>query len=194
MKNKYLVLLITLSLTLCACGKEGLVLSEDSDPNPNDQYENDRYASEKETSSFDTQKNEKEVCGVVHICGAVNDPGIYEFYEDQRLYELIEKAGGFDEEADTDAVNLAMGIEDAQQIRIPYIGEELVLSDDKLIDLNKANADELCTIPGIGESRAKAIIEYREQNGGFKNTEELMNVSGIKEATFNKIKPYVCIN
>ena len=102
-------------------------------------------------------------------------------------------AGGLDEEADADAVNLAMEVIDAQQIRIPYIGESINTPEDKLIDINKADVNELCTIPGIGESRAGAIIEYREANGGFKDIEELKNITGIKDATFNKIKPYVCV-
>jgi competence protein ComEA len=61
------------------------------------------------------------------------------------------------------------------------------------VDINKAGVEELCTIPGIGEARATAIIEYRESSGGFKEIEELKNISGIKDATFNKIKPYVCV-
>ena len=135
----------------------------------------------------------KEKAGCVYICGAVETPGIYEFCEGARLYELIEEAGGLDEEADADAVNLAMEVKDAQQIRIPYIGETLASDEEKLIDLNTASTADLCTIPGIGESRATAIIEYREKNGGFGDIEELKNISGIKDATFEKIKPYVCV-
>ena len=86
-----------------------------------------------------------------------------------------------------------MEVKDGEQIRIPYIGETLGIAEEKLVDINKAGVEELCTIPGIGEARATAIIEYRESSGGFTEIEELKNISGIKDATVNKIKPYVCV-
>ncbi|MBO4346879.1 MAG: helix-hairpin-helix domain-containing protein [Lachnospiraceae bacterium] len=190
MIKRFIVLILFAGLFLCAsCAENRLVLSEIPEDsqidlnNTNASYEN---------ASF-SDANEKKKAGCVYICGAVEKPGIYEFYEGARLYELIEEAGGLDEEADADAVNLAMEVKDAQQIRIPYIGETIASDEEKLIDLNTASTADLCTIPGIGESRATAIIEYREKNGGFSDIEELKNISGIKDATFEKIKPYVCV-
>ena len=180
MIKRFIVLILFAGLFLCAsCAENGLVLSEIPEDSQIDL--NNTNASDENASFSDA--NEKKKAGCVYICGAVETPGIYEFYEGARL----------DEEADADAVNLAMEVKDAQQIRIPYIGETKASDEEKLIDLNTASTADLCTIPGIGESRATAIIEYREKNGGFSDIEELKNISGIKDATFEKIKPYVCV-
>ena len=190
MIKRFIVLILFAGLFLCAsCAENGLVLSEIPEDS---QIDLNNINASDENASFSDAK-EKKKAGCVYICGAVETPGIYEFCEGARLYELIEEAGGFDEEADADAVNLAMEVKDAQQIRIPYIGETIASDEEKLIDLNTASTADLCTIPGIGESRATAIIEYREKNGGFGDIEELKNISGIKDATFEKIKPYVCV-
>ena len=131
----------------------------------------------------------KVIC--VHVCGAVNEPGVYELKEGERINDAVELAGGFDEEADRDAVNLVSVVSDAEQIRIPFIGESMGESDCGLININDADEDALCEIPGIGESRAKAIVDYRREHGGFTNTEELMQVPGIKEGIYARIIPYI---
>lgn len=208
-KSLYLLVLIC-SLSLCACNKDGLILSEVSEPYSLEQTESGTNQTEDGSSgSFDASDGTAgssdesegtagssdafmETAGYVHVCGAVKNPGIYEFTDGSRVFELIEKAGGFDEDADTESYNLALEVKDGQQIRIPYIGETIE-SESGLINLNKASVEELCTIPGIGESRAQAIISYRDKNGGFKDVEELKEISGIKDATFEKIKPYVCV-
>ncbi len=205
---------------MCACNKDGLILSDVSEPYSLEQTESGTNQTEDGSSgSFAAYKDnigssgaskdnagssdESEgaadssdasmgTAGYVHVCGAVKNPGIYEFSEGSRVFELIEKAGGFDDEADKDSYNLALEVKDGQQIRIPYIGETIE-SESGLINLNQASIEELCTIPGIGESRAQAIISYRDKNGGFKDVEELKEISGIKDATFEKIKPYVCV-
>lgn len=129
----------------------------------------------------------------VYLCGAVKNTGVYYFNEGERLWEIVKKAGGLDEDADTDAINMAAVLNDGEKIRIPYIGENIVSEEDSLININTASADELCTIPGIGPARANAIIAYREEIGGrFENIEQLKEVSGIKDGSFNKIKPYIC--
>lgn len=164
---------------VCGCTNDGLILSD----------------LEEENSTITTEYEEIKTDGkpgVIYLCGAVNNPGVYEFSDDTRLYEIVNEAGGLDEEADLDAINLAMEIKDGESIRIPYYGEKMSVPEDNLIDINSASLDELCGIPGIGESRASAIIAYREENGKFKSTEELMNISGIKEATYRKISVYVC--
>lgn len=181
MNKKILLFFLSLSLLfVVGCGDDGLVLSDVSEENSEQTIE---Y--EKENLS------EKE--GVVYLCGAVANPGVYSIKDDMRLYEAVEMAGGLDEEADLDAINLAQAVKDGESVRIPYYGETPVVSEDGLIDINSASSEQLCTIPGIGESRAQAIIEYREQNGGFSSPEELMNISGIKEATYKKIEGYVCV-
>ena len=192
MKKLLIIFIVSLSLFLISCDNNGLVLSEipESFPEETQQLNTNENGADP-APSFDAKK--EETAGCVYICGAVKNAGIYEFKEGARLYELIKEAGGLDEEADADAVNLAMEVKDGEQIRIPYIGETLSIADEKLIDINKADLKELCSIPGIDEARATAIIEYRDSNGGFKEIEELKNISGIKDATFNKIKPYVCV-
>ena len=191
MKKLLIVFIVSLSLFLISCDANGLILSEIPESFPEETLQLNTNENGADTApSFDAPK---EAAGYVYICGAVENAGIYEFKEGARLYELIEEAGGLDEEADADAVNLAMEVKDGEQIRIPYIGETIGITEEKLIDINKAGVEELCTIPGIGEARATAIIEYRNSNGGFKEIEELKNIPGIKDATFNKIKPYVCV-
>ena len=172
-----------------ACTEDSAVLSEVSENLP---CTTETINALEDEASFSDEKEDENI-GFVHICGAVKNPGIYRIRKGERLYEAIEEAGGFDEEADTEVVNLAKELSDAEQIRIPYIGENIQAEEDGLINLNKADVSELVTIPGIGESRANAIIEYRNINGGFKDIEELKNIPGIKDATFNKIKPYVCV-
>ena len=191
MKKILLTVFAILTVSLTACKNDGLVLSDTPEQYFTDEEkENNEKENAADASSFDANDDEKYF---VYICGAVENEGIYEFVPGTRLFELVERAGGLDEEADSSAINLAIEVTDEQFIRIPYIGEDLVSPDDNLINLNKAGVTELCTIPGIGESRANAIIEYREANGGFKDIEELKNIPGIKEATFSRIKGYVCV-
>ena len=111
----------------------------------------------------------------VHICGEVYFPGVYTVYEGSRIYEVIIQAGGFTKDADTEAVNQAKEVLDGEQIYIPSVQEKENEANAKgLININKASEAVLCTIPGIGLQRAKQIIEYREENGKFKNRKELL--------------------
>lgn len=168
---------------LCGCeDKEMVITNSNEDENGIQNDVSDEFVQSDETVKM-----------YVYLCGAVNKPGIYEIESDTRAFEVIEMGGGLDEEADADVINQASVVSDGQQIRIPYIGENINIPDDNLIDLNSASVEELCEIPGIGESRANSIIEYREKNNGFKSTEELMNISGIKEATYKKIESYVTV-
>ena len=115
----------------------------------------------------------------VYICGHVNSPGVVKCQSGMRLYEAVELAGGADDSADMSLVNLAE----------PVMEEET----KGLININKATAEELMTLPGIGSSRAADIVSYRTDNGRFQTIEDIMKVSGIKEAAFNKIRNYICV-
>ena len=131
----------------------------------------------------------------VHVCGEVYFPGVYTVYSQSRIYDVVQQAGGFTKEADTEAVNQARTVSDGEQIYIPSRnGKEESADSQGLIDLNKANEATLCTIPGIGSQRAKEIIDYREKNGSFKKIEDIMKVSGIKEGMFEKIAPYITVS
>ena len=144
-----------------------------------------------QTNDLTVKSKKGSMC--VYLCGAVKNIGVYYFDDGQQLFEIVEEAGGLDEDADTDSINMAAVLQDGEKIRIPYIGENITTEEDSLININTAGVDELCTIPGIGPARANAIIAYREEIGGrFENIEQLKEVSGIKDGSFNKIKPYIC--
>ena len=130
----------------------------------------------------------------VYVCGAVNREGVYELPCGSRVYEAIAMAGGFCADADARNVNQAEVLEDEERIYVPVVGEAVQEMDEKdsRININKATKEELMTLPGVGESRAESIIQYREQQGAFQNLEEIMQVSGIKEGLFEKIK-VMCI-
>lgn len=135
----------------------------------------------------------------VHICGEVELPGVYEVAQDARICDVLLLAGGFTPEAATDAVNMAQQVKDGMQVVIPSVQEakrlaaEQEAEADGRVELNTATAAQLCTLPGIGESRAAAILAYREEHGGFSAAEELMQVSGIKQGMFEKLKELVYV-
>lgn len=129
----------------------------------------------------------------VYVCGAVMQEGVYRLSEGSRIYEAVELAGGFREDAATTGVNQAQVLEDEMTVYVPTIDEAVAvetISDGK-VDLNRASKEELMTLSGVGESRAESIIKYREQNGGFQTIEDIMKVSGIKEGLFEKIKDFI---
>lgn len=138
-------------------------------------------------------EEEPPLC-VVHVCGEVNTPGVVSLPKGSRIADALELAGGFTEKAATDVVNLAAFIEDGQQIVFPDKDtaeaekEKKRLEDSGIINLNTATLEQLVSLPGIGESRARDILAYREKMGGFQAPEELMQVPGIKENTFRKIE------
>ncbi len=125
----------------------------------------------------------------VYVCGAVCEPGVKKLPEGSRCEDALLAAGGFSESADQTAVNLAALVEDGQQLYFPVLGEEKPgeSETDGRININLANVEQLCQLPGIGESRAKAIIRYRETNGKFSEAEELMQVTGIKENIYQNL-------
>ena len=132
---------------------------------------------------------------------------MYEVGSDDRLYEVIAMAGGLTAEAAQDAVNQARVVVDGEQIYIPTKEEmqtqaaaqpgaspaEGTKPQDGKVNLNTATKEELMTLSGVGESRADSIIAYREENGRFQNTEELMQIIGIKEGLYNKIKDNITV-
>lgn len=139
----------------------------------------------------------------VYICGAVLNPGIYEMKPGNRIADVLDKAGGFTKEACKTYVNLAKRVADEEKIFIPKMDEISDLSDEihynenqgnKKINLNTADVKELKSLSGIGDSKANAIIEYRETHGKYNKIEDIMKISGIKEAMFQKIKDRISVN
>ncbi len=138
----------------------------------------------------------------VYVCGAVANPGVVEIPQGSRVEDALKAAGGFGPEAGREAVNLADWVSDGQKLYFPREGEALeetqaqadsTDSPSGLVNINTADAALLCTLPGIGESRARDIISYREANGGFETCEDIMKVSGIKTAAYDKIKDKITV-
>ena len=147
---------------------------------------------EKETLPGD-DAGAPEVRIFVHVCGAVKDPGLKELPEGSRAYDALKLAGGFAEDADEAAVNLAGFLKDGQQLYFPTVEERTQNAAEGRLNLNQADEAALRSLPGIGESRAKAICQYRREHGDFTKVEELMQVPGIKEAIYLQIKDLVTV-
>lgn len=148
-------------------------------------------------SGSEQTKEEKKI--LVHICGAVKKEGVYEVEEGARVYEALERAGGLLDEAATDYVNLAREIQDGEQVTFPtkkQIEEGQFQEQDRgstKININRASASELTQLSGVGEARAKLIVAYRTEKGPYKKIEDIMQVSGIKEGLFQKIKDSIIV-
>ena len=247
------ILWATLCPTLGACGaqREELFLSEkesiaygDGNRKVESKVEDTDQNRKAESNAEDTDQNreaepsagstdrtelsdassEEAKTLVVHICGAVSAPGVYELPAGSRIIDAVEAGGGFLPEADEACCNLAEEIVDGCQIYIMTKSEScadgqtekkagIQTSPDSdmqttdrnvrsnsatalengLVNLNTADVAALMTLPGIGESRAKAIISYREQHGAFAQIEDIMKISGIKQAAFSKIKDKITV-
>ncbi|MCM1569976.1 MAG: helix-hairpin-helix domain-containing protein [Roseburia sp.] len=137
--------------------------------------------------------SDEEAFIYVHVCGAVVSPGVLKLPVGSRGADALARAGGFAEDASEDYINLAARLEDGQKLYFPTREEARVLQEEKqredsgLVNINTADEAQLCTLTGIGESRARDIIAYREAHGAFARTEDIMLVSGIKESVYQKI-------
>ena len=146
----------------------------------------------------------------IHITGQIKNSGIIELEVGSRISDAIEKAGGITEFANLDEVNLAYCLEDGQKLYIPSIeekdveyitennGENIiqdtkVSSASKVININKADKEDLEKIPGVGPSMAEKIVNYREENGYFNSIEDLKNISGIGEKKFESMREYISV-
>ena len=203
MKRKiWMVLLWAFLLTtVSACNENKTVYLETSAGEGAGETEQEQTETDgtKESPEEETQ----ETLCYVYICGAVAKPGVYAVPSHARVYEVIFLAGGLLAEAGEQAVNQAREVVDGEMIRVPTkeeliageaeqsFGDEGTEAQDGLIDINRADAAELMTLPGIGASKADSIISYREENGGFSSIEDIMNVEGIKEGVFNRIKEHI---
>lgn len=184
--------------------------------NSNTNFEGDSNITEnqdnKTNSRIGKTKTEKTI--IVHVIGEVQNPGVVELEEGSRIKDAIEKAGGKTEEADLSKINLAYIIEDGVQIYVPRIGDDMekitqiseeagegiitqnVKQEDNKnikVNINTASLEKLQTLPGVGQSTAQKILDYKKENGNFKTIEELKNVSGIGESKFNAIKDYIVV-
>lgn len=139
--------------------------------------------------------NETSKMLLIDLKGAIRLPNVYSVEEGTILNELINLAGGLEANADVSKINLAFVLSENQMITIPYKIENESNNNDSsgLININTASVNELCTLPGIGTSKANNIVNYRNSNGYFIAIEDIKKVSGIGEELFNKIKAYICV-
>lgn len=156
---------------------------------PKEEFQLEQEFVESAAADMESTLQEEKAYLYVHVCGAVNSPGLVRLPEGSRVFDALEMAEGFAPEADTSAVNLAAVVTDGQQLYFPVVGETVgeAFEGTGRVNLNTADEKELCTLTGIGSSRAQAILEYRERQGGFGSIEELMKVPGIKESVYEKI-------
>ena len=177
-----------------------------TDEKTQNKNENEQWAQVEEIiPSAKDEKAEKEEPSIlkVDIKGAVQKPGVYEFKQGDRVTDVIGMAGGLSEAADSTQVNMAQLVEDEMVVYIPIVGEETQAvqaaadgmngggKEGALIDINKATLEELQELPGIGPSKAAAIIAKRDELGSFKTIEDLKLVSGIGEKTYEKLKDLI---
>lgn len=161
-------------------------------------------------SATETAKEGGQAEYAVYICGAVKHPGVYHFAYMARVCDVIEAAGGLKKNAAATSVNQARYIEDGEQIQIltrkqaklkqlqidkdaPVNEKDNQAGASALVNINQATETELMTLPGIGQSKAKAIIDYRTQNGSFGSTRDIMKVAGIKEGVYEQIKDSITV-
>ena len=210
---------------------EGQVLGEDMVALEEQVAEDEQTVLEEEAVEESPIASEGIQTIAVHICGAVNNSGVYFLEKGARVYHAIELAAGLREDADGDYINQALLLEDGMKIVIPtkeetkqwkeneekkqaeetkqyeekeaeafYVqyaeSDSSTIGNEKMgkVNLNTADEKVLCTLPGIGTGRAKSIIDYRTKNGAFKRIEDVMKVSGIKEAAFEKMKEFITVS
>jgi competence protein ComEA len=160
---------------------------------------------------------------VVHVAGAVRRPAVYRFDAGARAQDAIKRAGGAKEDANLDGINLAARLEDGQQLYLPTHAEQPKggaearprgksrstgrssrghgVSPDKLtsagqgtVNINTASAAQLQRLPGVGPAMSARIIQFRKENGPFTSTDGLMDVTGIGEKTFERMRPFVRVH
>lgn len=150
----------------------------------------------------------------VYVCGNVNSPDVYACGRGDRVIDAVRRAGGFTDGAAAEYLNLAEPVADGMKIYVPSVREvqegtvpEFAASSGQpvsgaasagssktgKVNINTASMEELMTLPGIGETRAQSIIDYRKASGKFKKAEDLMNIPGIKDGSFQKLKDHISV-
>ncbi len=215
--------LLLLGECLTGCGaKEQISLEEISDEKQEEQdatgISNNQAQSEKDEAEAPdgiaaAEGETKAAAGMfsVYVCGAVNTPGVYELPAGSRLYQAVNAAGGMREDADENYLNLASELSDGEKIQVPTKQEvqngfteagpsagsssdgKEPASAEGLVNINTADEMLLMTLTGIGEAKAKSIIAYRKEQGAFSKIEDIMNIPGIKQTVFEKIKDRICV-
>ena len=190
-----LIILFTVSVMMYGRNKEKVF---------QDEYMDNIFVEEEEKEILvevgDTEANKSYI--VVEVKGEVTRPDVYELEEGSIVKELIDMAGGLTKEADISRINRAKKLQNHELVVIGNINdkentnmieESSEAEYNGLININSANLEELKKISGVGDVKAQSIIEYREKNGGFKSIDEIKNIDGIGEKTFEKIKDKITL-
>ena len=205
LKNKKYIYIFIGGCIIIICIIVCVILESNDKQNDNFSIEDNALVIEDNTQVEDKEINEI----IIHIAGEVNNPGIIKIKEGSRIIDVVEKAGGFTNDANIDKVNLAYVVKDEQKIVIPNINDkddeqsivdennDFIVSDNgnngSLVNINTATQSELESLTGIGPSMASKIIDYREQNGKFKSKEDIKNVPGIGNSKYEAIKEEICV-
>lgn len=196
MKKKIIYITMLLLLLAGAGGckgetNEGLLLTEPTEENGTGEAPIDG----------DGEQADAKEAGMIYVqvSGAVEHPGVYELQAGSRIFHAVALAGGVTKDAEVGSLNQAELLSDGQMVYILRAGEaecqaSQAQQEDGRVNLNTATKEELATLPGIGEAKAKGILAWREANGGFRQIEDLMEVEGIKDGIFSKIKDSVKVN
>lgn len=214
-KEKYLgsLVILVLSIIFLIIGyniskpnvnksNESMFVYDNIKKGKNQNYKNQNYKIKSNTTNNYDRNLNNNLNIVVYINGAVKNPGVYSLSKNSRIVNLIKKAGGTLNSADLKAINMSKKLKDEDYVYIYKKGEQnntnvVNLNDNNLksndlenkkVNLNTASLDELKTLPGVGESTAKKIIDFRNSNGKFSKIEDLMKIDRIGQKTFNKLK------
>lgn len=203
------LLLLVMCAALCGCGSGAdleLKSLEDRAAPEESASPGEAELPGEETEAKEAEAEPEPVPIKVFVCGAVANEGVYELPEGSRVFDAVQAAGGFSPDADEAYVNQADFVSDAQKLYIPTKSEAEEMKEASKapeesasgesggpININTADESALTTLPGIGQARARSIIDYRQQNGPFEKPEDLMKVSGIGQAGFDKLKTYITV-
>lgn len=207
---KQLLMIMAVAGCVCGCRREPVLSGTDRSISVVETIQQSEDQEEVETELMMTE-TEGLMKISVYVCGQVQRPGVYELSADARIVTAIEAAGGAYEDADLSYLNLAEHMNDGDKIYVPSFEEtadvDRLIRDpaqtemsagaadsSQLVDLNTASKEELMNLPGIGESKAEAIIAYRDSVGRINNPDELMNIPGIKDGVYSKFKDKVCVD
>ena len=205
-KGMGLLLQMMFLFLFCGCADEPQLITESLRESENvsmtkmsTEVQGTDIASLIQTEDADAWVVETKATCYVYVCGCVNQPGVYEVEEGTRIFEVIELAGGLTQNASEVAINLADEVSDGQQIYVPDQEEAVGISfaqesqESGLVNINTADSAMLQTLPGIGQQKAEQIIQYRESHGGFSSIEEIKNVSGIGDSTYERLKQSITV-
>lgn len=200
-KEKITIAIIVLSIAILSVIKIFNPSSSDKDLVRNEELVYNEESEEINEIKLDSLVEETENI-IIHLAGAVENPGVIELESGSRVIDAIELSGGLKEDACLDSINLARKLNDEEKLYIPIFGEkveeisnvtEVKKDTSPMVNINNCTKEELMTLPGIGDKTADKIINYREESL-FKINEDLMNVPGIGEKKYEAVKDLIKTN